>query len=414
MASTITLKSTGKQIRGSIKIAGSKSISNRVLIMNALSARDSIIEGLSVSDDTKRLKYYLNFIDTCRKSMIPMVINTENAGTVMRFLTAYLSVGEGKWLLSGCERMNQRPIAELVEALRSLGAKISYEGQQGFPPLKVDSKKIKGGEINIDPSRSSQFVSALMMIAPRFKYGLTIKLDKKPVSKPYITMTAELMKQFGVDVRLGKHQITIPSAKYKFDKISVESDWSSASFWYEVIALNPGSCISIPKLYRPSIQGDSVLSDIFKDLGVETVFDDIGVRLLNTGNAVGSFEFNAVDCPDLVPVIMATCAAKAIKLKLRGISHLKYKESDRLLAMDEELSKIGCSIKRKGSSYVLSPKIDVRSVSFNSHKDHRIAMCLAPLVSLFDRIDIGNPEVVEKSYPGYWSDMQEMKVFTIS
>ncbi len=232
MASTITLKSTGKQIRGSIKIAGSKSISNRVLIMNALSARDSIIEGLSVSDDTKRLKYYLNFIDTCRKSMIPMVINTENAGTVMRFLTAYLSVGEGKWLLSGCERMNQRPIAELVEALRSLGAKISYEGQQGFPPLKVDSKKIKGGEINIDPSRSSQFVSALMMIAPRFKYGLTIKLDKKPVSKPYITMTAELMKQFGVDVRLGKHQITIPSAKYKFDKISVESDWSSASFWY--------------------------------------------------------------------------------------------------------------------------------------------------------------------------------------
>ncbi len=156
------------------------------------------------------------------------------------------------------------------------------------------------------------------------------------------------------------------------------------------------------------------MSDIFKDLGVETVFDDIGVRLLNTGNAVGSFEFNAVDCPDLVPVIMATCAAKAIKLKLRGISHLKYKESDRLLAMDEELSKIGCSIKRKGSSYVLSPKIDVRSVSFNSHKDHRIAMCLAPLVSLFDRIDIGNPEVVEKSYPGYWSDMQEMKVFTIS
>jgi 3-phosphoshikimate 1-carboxyvinyltransferase len=414
MAGTITLKSTRQQIKGSVKIAGSKSLSNRVLIMNALSTKDSILEGLSVSDDTKRLKFYLNFIETCRKSMIPMIVNTENAGTVMRFLTAYLSVGEGKWLLSGCERMNKRPIAELVEALKSLGAKITYKGQDAYPPLKVDSKRIKGGEINIDPSRSSQFVSALMMIAPGFKYGLTINFDKKPVSKPYITMTAALMKQFGIDVRLGKHQIIIPNGKYKFDKFQVESDWSSASFWYEVIALNPGSGIEIPNLHRNSLQGDSIVSDIFKNFGVETVFVDNGLRLSNKGNAVKNFEFNAVDCPDLVPVIMATCAAKSINLKLSGIGHLKYKESDRLLAMDEELSKIGCRINRRGNSFVLSPNINVNTTSFDSHNDHRIAMCLAPLVSLFDHLLINNPAVVEKSYPDYWKDMQELNVFTIS
>lgn len=411
----ITLKSGKNKITGSITLSGSKSISNRVLIMKAFSRKNPQISGLSNSDDTLRLQMYLNRIETCRNSDIPLIVDANNAGTVLRFLTAFLAFGEGRWLITGNERMQKRPVSELVTALRDLGANISYANNDGFPPLNIISTRLRGGEVNIDASKSSQFVSALMMIAPALKNGLKIKLHKKIVSEPYINMTASLMQLFGVKVEFSKQNINIPSSVYSIPDYTVESDWSSASYWYEVAALNDGSEIKISNLFENSIQGDASICEVFECLGVITDFLPEGkVIIKNNGNAVDEINFDATNCPDLVPAIMATCFGKGVKLNLTGYSHLKYKESDRLNSMLTELTKLGCKYSYKGKTLIVEGELKKKSVDFNTYGDHRIAMSLAPLCSKLDLISIDNKDVVVKSYPEFWNDMMNLNVLTIS
>jgi len=411
----ITLISGKNKITGSVSLSGSKSISNRVLIMKAFSKKNPQICGLSNSDDTLRLQMYLSRIETCRNSDIPLIIDANNAGTVLRFLTAFLAFGEGRWLITGNKRMQQRPVFELVTALNELGAKISYANKEGFPPLNITSKPLRGGDVSIDASKSSQFVSALMMIAPALKSGLNIILNKKTVSEPYIKMTASLMELFGVDVEFSKQNITIPSSVYHIPDYTVESDWSSASYWYEVAALNDESEIKISKLFENSIQGDSGVHEVFKSLGVTTTFLPKGeVIIKNIGNPVEEISFDATNCPDLVPSIMATCFGKGLKLNLTGYTHLKYKESDRFNSMLAELAKLGCKYSYKGKTLISEGKLEKKSADFKTYGDHRIAMSLAPLCSKLDFITIDDKDVVVKSYPDFWNDMLNLNVLTIS
>ncbi|PLX12258.1 MAG: 3-phosphoshikimate 1-carboxyvinyltransferase, partial [Marinilabiliales bacterium] len=338
----ITLKSENTSIKGFVKLSGSKSISNRVLIIKSLSENIFSIKNLSNSDDTLRLEKALKKIETCRNSSIPLIVDANNAGTVLRFLTAFLSYGDGKWLLTGNSRMKERPISDLVDALEELGADITYASKEGFPPLKICSTKLRGGEISIDTSKSSQFVTALMLIAPLLQQGLKINLEKKTVSQPYIKMTASIMKKFGINLKYSKNCINIFPSEYKVSDYFVESDWSSASYWYELVALCDNSEIKISSLFNDSIQGDAIICDVFSKLGVSTEFlSDGKILLKNISKHENEMEFDATNCPDLVPAIMVSCFAKGIKLSLKGYHHLKYKESDRIQAMLTELSKIG-------------------------------------------------------------------------
>jgi len=411
----ISIKSGKNKISGSVKLSGSKSISNRVLIMKAFSKKTPQISGFSNADDTLRLQMYLNRIETCRDSDIPLIVDANNAGTVLRFLTAFLAFGDGKWLITGNERMQKRPVHELVTALQDIGAKISYANNVGFPPLNITSARLIGGEVLIDASKSSQFVSALMMIAPALKKGLIIKLNKKIVSEPYIKMTASLMRSFGVDVDFSKHKIIIPHSVYNIPDFTVESDWSSASYWYEVVALNEASEIKISNLFENSIQGDASICEVFKSLGVTTNFLPKGeIIIKNNLTTVNELNFDATNCPDLVPSIMASCFGKGVKLNLTGYSHLKYKESDRLNAMITELAKLGCKHSYNGRTLVIEGEIVEKRADFKTYGDHRIAMSLAPLCSKTDIISIDDKEVVLKSYPDFWSDLLNLNVLTIS
>lgn len=413
--SKVILKSEKNKITGSLCLSGSKSISNRVLLMKALSTKKSLISGLSNSDDTQRLQMYLSRIETCRNSDIPLIVDADNAGTVLRFLTAFLAFGDGRWLLTGNKRMLQRPVNELVTALNDLGAQISYSNKEGFPPLNITSKHLRGGDVSINASKSSQFVSALMMIAPALKNGLNINLVKKTVSEPYIKMTASLMEMFGVNIEFSKQNIKIPSSVYHIPDYTVESDWSSASYWYEVAALNDESEIKISKLFENSIQGDSSIHGVFKNLGITTKFLHQGeVIIKNIGSPVEEISFDATHCPDLVPSIMASCFGKGVKLNLTGYSHLKYKESDRLNSMLTELAKLGCKYSYKGKTLISEGKLEKKSADFKTYGDHRIAMSLAPLCSKLDFITIDDKDVVVKSYPDFWNDMLKLNVLTIS
>lgn len=412
--SKIVLIPNKKIISGTVNLSGSKSISNRALLMKNLSGSNIRFDNLSTSDDTNRIKFYLKFIDTCLSSNIPLIIDTQNAGTVMRFLTAYLAIHDGKWLMTGIERMKKRPIGELVNALNALGTDITFTEKTDFPPVLIKGGNMYGGRVEINPKKSSQFISALMMIGPYLEDGLEIVLEKKPVSAPYIKMTAQLMKLFGIAVDVSSKKITIPAGDYKITELNIEPDWSSVSYWYEVAALTKDSNIFIPGLSKNSLQGDAIVAEIYDNLGVETTYQKDGILIKSKTEYQSEFDFNFKDYPDLVPALMATCAAKGIELKIRGINHLKYKESDRIISMDEELTKIGCSISRKGQIYILKPGKLVKMVEFNTHEDHRIAMSLAPLALLINEVTINNHNVTIKSYPDFWNDMIKLNVFTTS
>lgn len=367
---------------------------------------------LSQADDTLRLKFYLNQIRSCSNQNLPLVINTENAGTVLRFLTSFLSKKSGKWLLTGSERMQKRPIGILVSALQKLGADISYSGKQGFPPLLVKGSKLSGGELEMDASVSSQFITSLMMIAPLMNKGLTIDFSEKPVSFPYIEMTRKLMQEFGVDVQLKEKSVKINPSEYKVKSVSIEPDWSSASYWYEVVALADKAELFLEGFMKDSVQGDSCVWEIFKELGVNTIFESSGIRLESSAKYTTHFNYDFSGLPDLVPAILTTCAAKGISATITGVDHLRHKESDRMKALSTELKKIGANISARNGNFHLNINKN-RSIRkdmiFETYKDHRMAMCFAPLVFMFDHIVIKDKDVVNKSYPTFWEDLEKLK-----
>ncbi len=409
----LKLKKISGNISGTIALPGSKSLSNRLLIIQSIANESFDLDGLSLSDDTVRMTRILKYIKICGTSGIPLVIDTANAGTVMRFVVALLSGIPQKWLVTGCERMNQRPIGGLVDALRSLGAQIEYVKEEGYPPLRINGRDFKGGQLWVDATKSSQFISALMLVAPYLIGGLHIHLKGKAVSRPYIDMTAQLMRKMGIKVKVSSKSIRVSEGFYVPQPIEIEPDWSAAAYWYQLVSLSDHADIFLSKLQADSLQGDCVLTDIYAQLGVHSSFENGGLRLTKGGSISEAFEFDFRDCPDLAPSVIVSCMAKGIEAKFVGVTHLKYKESDRIQCLKMELQALGAILTERGTDLYLTYKrgIDMpETIVFNTYGDHRMAMSLAPLVLLYENIQIEKPEVVLKSYPGFWDDLKRLQI----
>lgn len=410
----ICISKKNVNLQTQIKLPASKSISNRLLMMRSLERAKLHFDNLSEAEDTYMMRLYLSFINTCADSIIPLNLDAHNAGTVFRFLTAYLSQKSGKYLLTGFERMKQRPVGKLVDALRELGANIRYTEKEGYPPLLIEGTHLKSKDIEIDAGSSSQFISALMLVAPHLPQGLRILLRGKTVSRSYIDMTAALMRNFGIDVTVTEKVIEVKPGIYQIKPFRVESDWSSAAFWYQMVAFLPQAEVLLPGLERNSLQGDRFLAEVFAALGVKTEYLNGSIFISRHGKPQEEIDFDFTDAPDIVPSVMTACAALGVKGRFRGIEHLRIKESDRIATMQEELGKIGTKITKEKENYLLLPGDNHESLTFNSHDDHRLAMCLAPLALIYDKVEILNPDVVNKSYPNYWDDLKNSDVFSLT
>jgi 3-phosphoshikimate 1-carboxyvinyltransferase len=382
-------------------LPASKSISNRALIINALAGGRSQLHNLSDANDTQLMLRLVNATDK--------LINVEDAGTTMRFLTAYFAITKQEKILTGTARMKERPIAILVDALRNLGAEVEYLEKEGFPPHEI--KKFSGQKTNAVRIRgdvSSQYISALMMVAPILPSGLTLTLDGKIGSRPYIEMTASLMKHFGVESNVLGDQIIIAPQNYKPEPFTVESDWSAASYWFAFAALAEKSHLVLPKLLSDSLQGDSAIAKIMDELGVKSQFEN-GLLNLSKKESKSELHYDFTDCPDLAQTVSVVCAAKNIKGFFTGLESLRIKETDRIKALQNELAKIGAQlIEEDEAHWTLIPSASLPAqASFLTYKDHRMAMAFAPLATLMD-VSIERPEVVRKSYPNFWNDMKRV------
>jgi len=398
-------------LHADISLPSSKSISNRALILNALCARPKPIRNLSKCDDT----------DVVIKALSGKqeIIDVGAAGTAMRFLTAYFAGQQGVHILTGTERMKNRPIRLLVEALRTLGAQIDYLEKDGFPPLRINGKTLKGGEIELDGSVSSQFVSALLMIAPMMTNGLRLHLTGRIISASYIGITTQLMRQFGVTVQEENHTLTVPHQQYaSIDNFRVESDWSAASYWYEIVALckNDKASISLNGLKPDSLQGDAAIVQLFDKLGVNTSFSSSGAVITKKPlNFCGPLNYDFISIPDMAQTVAVTCVMLQIPFRFTGLQSLKIKETDRLTSLKTELSKIGYLLEIHDDN-TLEWKGDTASNKYGetslpvieTYDDHRMAMAFAPISLCKENgILIANPEVVSKSYPSFWNDLKK-------
>jgi len=398
---------------GTIHLPASKSINNRLLILQALCNNAFIINNMSDSDDTQLLYKALNSSDS--------VIDIDAAGTAMRFLTAYYAgrVGEER-VLTGCERMKNRPIRILVESLRKLGTTIEYSEKDGFPPLKITGNQIGGGELAIDGRVSSQYISALLMVAPFFTNGLRLRLVNKVVSVPYIQQTIDLMKLLGFEINWIENEIVVKPFENQWiensiKSISVESDWSAASYWYEMAAFAENVDLRIYGLQQPSIQGDSIVSQLFEPLGVKTDFFEGGIRLSKSEKPLPTdlVEIDFTNFPDLAQTLTVTLAMLDIPFCFSGLDSLRIKETDRILALQTELAKFGKTITEPETNVLqFVPRVSSPKTFFpkkiETYNDHRMAMAFAPIALLSTNIEIENPQVVSKSYPSFWHDLQSI------
>lgn len=411
---TFTIKKTDRNLVGSIRLPSSKSISNRLLVIRALASKDFDIAHLSDSDDTLLLQDLLQKIREHQGRSSMTELDTSNAGTVMRFLTAYLSMVPGKWILTGADRMKQRPIGILVDGLKSMGAQIDYLSKLGYPPVMIHGTSLKGKEIIVDPGISSQFISALIIIGPKIPGGLTLHLSGPAVSFPYVKMTIGLLKDFGIHVVQERSRIFITEGDYLPCNFKVESDWSAAAFWYEAAALADNVDLELEGLSRESLQGDSVISDIFRAFNVVTEFTGKGIHLTKSSEPIqeNQFKFNFSDHPDIAPAVITSCAILGLNGIFTGLKSLQIKETDRLLALKTEYEKIGIKAETYSTGNLI-PAMEITAsriacqpgLQIKTYGDHRMAMTFSPLAILNGNIRIEDPEVVTKSYPGFWNDL---------
>ena len=390
-------------ITANIEITGSKSESNRSLLLRALYP-EITIENLSNSDDAEVMEKGLQIENG--------VVDIHHAGTAMRFLTGYFASQEGKEVtLTGSQRMTERPVKVLVEALRSLGADIAYEKNEGYPPIRIKGKKLIKNRVSLPANISSQYISSLLLIAPSLKNGLELELIGKITSVPYIKMTLGLLSQIGVESAFEGNVITVsPKTKVAPTVLTVESDWSSASYYYSVVALSEiGSEIKLSAYKKDSLQGDSVLSEIYTDFGVQTSFSGKHILLKKTIDC----QLTTVNCelanaPDIAQTIAVTCFGLGMGCHLTGLHTLKIKETDRLEALYIELTKLGADISVTDKALTLRPSTTIKKdVAIDTYKDHRMAMAFAPL-ALKTSLIINNAEVVSKSYPDFWADLENL------
>ena len=400
----ISVSHPNRNVKVDLSLTGSKSISNRLLILKSIYPLLKI-KNKSKSRDTFALENALKSPTNIK--------DIGHAGTAMRFLTAYYSILKGREIiLKGSTRMHERPIYPLVDCLKSMGADINYLRKDGFPPIKIKGKKLNFKRVEISSSVSSQFISAILLIAPKLSGGLILELKGKLISKPYIKMTLSLLNNLGIKTSFKGKMITVENLEEIKEKdISVESDWSSASYWYSIVALSKKAEVRLSNYNKNSIQGDSILIKYYKTLGVETKFTENKIILTKVEGfkKPKNFNLNLIDNPDLAQTIAVTSFGLGISCFLDGLQTLNIKETQRLIALKNELKKLGANIEITESSLKLHETREIKkNISISTYQDHRMAMSFAPL-ALKIPIFIENPNVVEKSYPKFWDDLEKAR-----
>lgn len=398
------ISSSNRNMEGTVNLPSSKSISNRVLIIKALSYSPYEIGNLSDSDDTKVLAAALN--SNSNK------FDIGHAGTAMRFLTAFLSKIVGEWEITGSDRMKQRPVKILVDALNKLGARIEYLGNEGCPPLKIYGSSLKGQTLELDGSISSQYISALLMIAPTITGGLTLRLTGSVTSRPYIELTLKLMEHFGIEYRWEGNEITVSQQNYMPLDFTVEADWSGASYWYQMLATAEKGEITLENIQLHSLQGDSVIAGWFEQFGINSVQKENRVIISKIKNIQPrKLVLNFIETPDITQTMACLCVAKRIPFEFSGLKTLKIKETDRIAALQSELAKFGAALtepehgKLAWNGQINSPATE-STPAINTSHDHRMALAFAPMAMACSGVEIDDPQVVTKSYPGFWDDLK--------
>lgn len=403
MSSTVTLSPPSGPIRATIQLPASKSESNRMLVIRALSQGSIEVDNLSEAHDTQTMIQLL--------ADDPDTLDVGHAGTAMRFLTAFLAFRPQDKVLTGSQRMQQRPIGLLVDALRKLGADIHYLDREGYPPLMIFGRNSKFGDsrVSIPGNVSSQYISALLMVAPTLPDGLQIDIQGEIGSLPYIEMTLGLMKRFGIGYRWEGSSIWVQRGLYQPGSYAIESDWSAASYWYCMAALADEAEISLPGLRKASLQGDHVVAEMMAALGVETVYHESGVVLKKASVRMPDaviWEFR--DCPDLAQGLLVVLAALGIKGRFTGLESLRIKETDRIAALQNELGKFGVELREDAGVWTLDGTFKPAQASIPTYQDHRMAMAFAPLALKCPGLKVEEADVVKKSYPGFWRDFEKV------
>lgn len=404
MSQSINIKANNYDLKGTFPVPFSKSISNRALILKAISGNQIRIQNLSSANDTIELQSALS------EMLNP--VQAGEGGTSFRFLAAYLAMQPGKWQLECSGSMRYRPVSDLVDGLRNLGADIMYTGKDGFPPLAITGNKLNGGKVKLAADMSSQHISAIMMIGCRMNGGVEIEMDRTVVSNTYINMTAAMMRKAGIGVTVLNNRIRIEEKAPDPVLVAVEPDWSSASFAYLLAALSSKADIFIPGLAFTGLQGDEIIAEIFQHFGVATAIEPGGIRIMKSANTVNHSEIKIDLCatPDLAIPVAIAGAVLGVNTLIEGISHLQFKESDRVEALSTELAKIGANVSFTSGQMKIQPKAGGKNENliFDPHQDHRMAMGLAPLALHYPGIRIKAPESVGKSFPAYWDNLQKL------
>jgi len=413
-----SVSKSDKKIQGEITLDGSKSISNRALTIRALIGQDFSIKKISTSKDTRTLEKLLAEF-AAQNDGETVELNTGHAGTTFRFLTGFLAAQNGTQILTGSERMLQRPIGILVDALRKLGAKIEYLKNEGYPPLRISSPQsdFSNNKISIPADTSSQYISSLLMLAPTLPNGLELTLEGKIVSIPYIQMTLKLMEEFGIQNSWKSNVIKIEPQKYQGKDFTIEADWSAASYYFSLAILADEVDLQLNGLFEKSTQGDAAIVKMAEQFGVETTFNANGIHLKKSGKlSVPMFEYDFLECPDIAQTLAVICGGLGTMGLFTGLDTLSIKETDRIAALQNELQKVQVffsklppkfSKKSDKTFYMTEGKAVVDNPTFATYEDHRMAMAFAPL-ALFGKIKIENPMVVEKSYPKFWEDFEKL------
>lgn len=412
VADNLTLSRTNRTVNGTVRLTGSKSESNRALIIRALHGDNVRIENLSEAADTETLMQALESVSKSVPGEKPVVIDIGPAGTAMRFLSAYLSVTPGQYTLTGSKRMQERPIGVLVDALSRLGARITYTAHDGYPPISITGGfDQKTSTVSIRGDVSSQYLSALLLIAASLPEGLELTIDGELTSRPYVTMTLNMLAEAGIKHTWTDNRIRINQQTAKTSTLYVEPDWSAASYWYSIVALgDTGSHVFLPGLKATSLQGDMAIAHIMQHLGVSTVFEPDGIRLTKTDGQSDLTHFDFTECPDLAQTVVVCAAALQRDLSFSGLHTLRIKETDRIAALQNELAKINVQL-LEGENDVFQLRTAGLSAPnklvIDTYEDHRMAMAFAPLALVLGTISIAEPQVVEKSYPDFWNHLKE-------
>ena len=424
MKHNIILSKKGKSVNGTVQLTGSKSECNRALIIEALSNGKVKVENISDAADavtlagilrseirSKRLVGVLDSLDKSEIEISKSEINIGPAGTAMRFLTAYFTLQDEEVILTGSERMKQRPIGILVDALRELGAEIEYAGNEGFPPLNIKGNlNQKTNKITVKGNISSQYITSLLLIAARLPLGLELHIDGELTSRPYVEMTLAMLQSAGIKHTWDGNIIAISKQEFAQCSLHVEPDWSAASYWYAIAALSDQAELFLPGLTQYSLQGDSVITELMANFGITSQFKNGGVYLVKEVKPIARKIFDLKECPDLAQTVIVVCAALGHDASFTGLETLKIKETDRIKALQNELAKMGVKLIEKGLVYKLdcSEKFIPEKMFINTYEDHRMAMAFAPLALIIPELEIEDADVVEKSYPAFWTDLEKV------